>query len=98
MNVYDMHPEPNNQWVHFYTRNNLATPLDSKDEAAFFAAHPHIAVMRNNKDIPRGTKQKLGDYSNLSHDIHPVFSHRAKQLLALHLQGLGQWIELTLNP
>ena len=98
MNVYGMgieSGESGERWVRFYTRNKLALPGIASEEPDFFAAHPRIAVMRNNKNIPRGIKQKLGDYSNLSHDVHPVFSERAKRLLAPHLQGLGEWIELT---
>ena len=34
-------------------------------------------------------------YSNLSHDVHPVFSERAKRLLERRLEGLGRWIELV---
>lgn len=98
MNVYGMgieSGESGERWVRFYTRNKLALPDIVSEEPAFFAAHPRIAVMRNNKNIPRGIKQKLGDYSNLSNDVHPVFSDRARRLLAPHLEGLGQWIELT---
>jgi hypothetical protein len=98
MNVYDMGSESGeagDKWVHFYTRHKVAMPGLSWERSAFFAAHPRIEVMRNNQNIPRGTKQQLGDYSNLSHDVHPVFSDRAKQALAPHLQGLGQWIELV---
>jgi hypothetical protein len=98
VNVYDIHTESGvsgNNWVRFFTRHELSLPLDSWNEPAFFAAHKRIEVMRNNQDIPRGSKQKLGDYSNLSHDVHPVFSQRARRLLSQHLEGLGQWIELV---
>jgi hypothetical protein len=98
MNIYDMKTdtgESGDKWVQFYTRHELALPLDSWAEPAFFAEHQRIEVVRNNQSVPRGTKQRLGDYSNLSHDVHPVFSDRAKQLLAPKLQGLGQWIELA---
>jgi hypothetical protein len=98
MNIYEMQTEsgePSDKWVNFYTRHKLALPYMPNDRSAFFAAHPRIEVMRNNENIPRGTKQQLGDYSNVNHNIHPVFSDRAKQLLAPHLQGLGQWIELV---
>jgi hypothetical protein len=101
MNVYDMDTqsgEPGEKWVHFYTRNNLAMPALSWERPAFFAAHPRIAVMRNNQTLPRGFKQKLADYSNVNHNVHPVFSDRAKQVLAPHLDGLGQWIELVADP
>lgn len=83
------------KWVRFYTKHNLATPLDPEDEPAFFAAHPRIEVDRNTDSTPRDSDARFGDYSNLSHDVHPVFSQRAKDLLTPHLQGLGQWVELV---
>jgi hypothetical protein len=98
MNVYDMGSESGeagDNWVRFYTRHKLGFPHLTVDEPAFFAAHPRIEVMRNNHNIPRGTKQQLGDYSNVNHNVHPVFSERAKQVFAPHLQGLGRWIELV---
>jgi hypothetical protein len=98
MNIYDMQSdssEAGDKWVRFFTRHKLALPDLVADEPAFFASHPRIEVMRNNENIPRGMRQQLGDYSNLSYDVHPVFSERAKQLLAPHVQGLGQWIELV---
>jgi hypothetical protein len=98
MNVYNMQSDSSDagdKWVRFFTRHSLALPDLVTDEPAFFASHPRIEVMRNNENIPRGMKRELGDYSNLSYDVHPVFSERARRLLAPHLQGLGQWIELA---
>ena len=66
MNVYDLgieSTEAGDRWVRFYTRHKLAMPGLSAERPAFFAAHPRIEVMRNNQNIPRGTKQQLGDYS-----------------------------------
>jgi hypothetical protein len=96
MNVYDLQPDgrEERQWVLFYTKHKLAMPRLYKDCAAFFDAHPRIAVDRNTDSTPRGSSAKLADYSDLSHDRHPVFSDRAKQIFAPHLQGLGRWIEL----
>jgi hypothetical protein len=98
MNIFDLHGESSDsgdKWVRFYTRHKLAMPGLSSERSAFFAMHQRIEVMRNNENIPRGTKRQLGDYSNVNNNIHPVFSVRAKQLLASHLEGLGQWIELV---
>jgi hypothetical protein len=98
MNIYDMHGESGESagtWVRFYTRHKLGFPRLAVEERAFFAKHQRIEVMRNNENLPRGTKRQLGDYSNVNNNIHPVFSVRAKQLLAPHLEGLGQWIELV---
>jgi hypothetical protein len=94
MNVYDMKADGSGtQWVWLYTRHNLALPSQSAQESAFFDAHPRIEVERS-EYTPRGSKAKLPDCSNLSHDVHPVFSQRAKDLLADRLLGLGRWVEL----
>ena len=69
-------------------------PSDSNKRSAFFDEHPRIEIDRNTDSTPRGSKAILADYSNLSYDVHPIFSQRAKDLLSDHLQGLGRWIEL----
>jgi hypothetical protein len=97
LNVYDMDIEgfAEPPWVRFYTKHNLAMPHLADERAAFFAAHPRIEVDRNTQFTPRGSNARFGDYSNVNHNVHPVFSQRAKDLLAPHLQGLGVWVELV---
>jgi hypothetical protein len=97
LNVYDMDIEgfAEPAWVRFHTQHNLITLMHPDQEPAFFATHPRIEVDRNTDFTPRESDARFGDYSNLNHNVHPVFSQRAKDLLTPHLQGLGQWIELV---
>jgi hypothetical protein len=96
MNVYQLQPssDDNPKWVRFYTKHKLATPMSSNEDEAFFDAHPRIEIDRNTDSTPRGSKARFGDYSNLSHDVYPVLSDRAKQVFESHLKGLGRWVEL----
>ena len=96
MNVYDLQPDSaERKWVRFFTANNLAMPSNPWEEEAFFDAHSRIPIDRNTDSTPRGSKAKLADYSNVNHNVHPVFSVRAKRLLEQHLEGAGRWIELV---
>lgn len=97
MNVYDMRPDSEAQpkWVRFFTKNNLVMPSFAADELAFFSIHTRIEVERNHESTPLGSGARFGDYSNVNHNVHPVFSQRAKELLTPHLAGAGQWIELV---
>jgi hypothetical protein len=95
VNVYDMNMDKEEKkWVSFYTKHNLAMPLMSAEESAFFDAHPQIEIDRSDY-TPRGSRAKLADYSNVNHNVHPVFSQRAKDILSDRLHGLGRWIELV---
>jgi hypothetical protein len=96
MNVYDMKQDRRDEvdWICFYTKNKLAMPPTFDECVPFFEAHPRIAIDRNTDFTPRGSKAKFSDYSNVNHNVHPVFSQRAKRILEPHLQGLGRWIEL----
>jgi hypothetical protein len=95
VNVYDMDMDKEEKkWVSFYTKHNLAMPSSAAERPAFFDAHPRIEIDRSDY-TPRGSKAKLADYSNVNHNVHPVFSQRAKDILSDRLHGLGRWIELV---
>ncbi|MBC7938225.1 MAG: hypothetical protein H7Z19_00435 [Chitinophagaceae bacterium] len=99
MNIYDMRidDEASPAWISFYAKHELVMPLSADQEAEFFAGHPRIEVDRDTEFTPRESNARFGDYSNVNHNVHPVFSQRAKELLQPHLYGLGQWIELLSN-
>jgi hypothetical protein len=96
MNVYDMSSDgrKEDEWVIFYTKNDLAFPVNSSDLDVFFSVHKKIPIDRNTEFTPRRSKAKFGDFSNVNHNVHPVFSDRAKRIFSQHLEGLGRWIEL----
>jgi hypothetical protein len=93
MNVYDLWMDSSDQWVRFFTLDNLALP-QYKDSRAFFDAQPLVRIDRNTEATPRGSKARLGDYSNVGYAPYPCFSARAKKLLGPHIDGLGQWLAL----
>jgi hypothetical protein len=96
MKIYDLQPEgrENSKWVLFHTQNQISMPDNFNECTAFFDKHRVIPIDRNADFTPRTSKAKFADYSNLSHDVHPVFSERAKRVLEPHLAGLGRWIQL----
>ncbi len=99
MNVYDVSDdsEPEGQWVKLQGANGLRTFMSYAERAAFFAAHPRIAVERHCEASPKGSKAKLADMTRLDAFRLPVLSERAKAVFEPHLQGLGQWIPLDFD-
>lgn len=94
MNVYQMNADGTKSWVRFFTVDGPVVPDGDAECRAFFDARPRIRIDRNTDSTPRGSKAKLGDFSNLGHGPEPCFSERAKQLLGPHIDGLGQWLAL----
>lgn len=98
MVVYDMKADGrSNEWVLFSTRNGLLFPNQTSEEEAFFDQHPKIAVGRDKAYTPNGSKAKLADFSSVNYDVYPVFSDRARTIVAPILEGLGRWIELDFD-
>jgi hypothetical protein len=94
MNVYQMNADGTSSWVRFFTVEGPLIPDDSVECRAFFSSQPRIRIDRNTESTPRGSKAKLGDFSNLGYGSEPCFGARAKQLLGPHIDGLGQWLTL----
>ena len=94
MNVYELEAEADHKWVWFFTVDGPLTPNGYAECRDFFDARPRIRIDRNTESTPRGSKAKLSDFSNLGYGPEPCFSERAKQLLAPHIDGLGQWLAL----
>jgi hypothetical protein len=93
MKVYQMTTDDTGSWVRFFTSEGPVVP-DYKDRVKFFNAQPLIRIDRNIESTPRGSKAKLGDFSNLDYGPEPCMSARAKDLLGPHLINLGQWLAL----
>lgn len=94
MNVYQMNADGTGSWVRFFTVDGPVVPDGDAECREFFNARPRIRIDRNTESTPRGSKAKLGDFSNLGYGPEPCFSERAKQLLGPHIDGLGQWLAL----
>ena len=94
MNVYQMNADATNTWVRFFTVEGPLVPDESVECRAFFSSQPRIRIDRNTESTPRGSKAKLGDFSNLGYGSQPCFGAHAKQLLGPHIDGLGQWLAL----
>ena len=99
MNVYHLNDdmEPEGRWVKLEGANGLRTFMHPSEEQAFFAAHPRIAVQRDQEASRKGSKAKLADMTRLGAFPYPVFSERAKALFEPHLAGIGQWIPLDFD-
>jgi hypothetical protein len=93
VNVYKlMGDSMEKRWARFYPTSVVTLPTNPLDEAAFFEAHPRIAIERDIALTPIKSKAALSDFSFMA--TQPIFSERARTAFAEHMEGLGNWIEL----